>query len=66
LKYEKAKLVVMGCAVVVAHILVSDKKLEAVLGPMGSITVVVVVVVMVIIVTHKLILTDRPFPIFMS
>ncbi len=56
----------MGCAVVVAHILVSDKKLEAVLGPMGSITVVVVVVVMVIIVTHKLILTDRPFPIFMS
>jgi hypothetical protein len=31
---------------------------------MGSIVVVVVVVV--IIVTHKLFLTDRPFPIFMS
>ncbi len=53
----------MGCAVVVAHILVSDKKLQVVLGPMGSIAVVVVVVIIVI---HKLFLTDRPFPIFMS
>ncbi len=61
MKSEKAKLVVMGCAVVVAPILVNDKKIQAVLGPMGSTAVVVV-----IIVTHKLFLTDRPFLIFMS